>query len=124
MVADKPSVLVIDDNTQIRDVLQRSLSQQGWVVTTVEGGKEGLARYQEEAFDLVLLDLRLPDIDGHEVLERLKAQDAEATVIIMTGHDSLQSVMYAMNLGAVNYLTKPLDLDFLALVVDKALHRQ
>jgi len=124
MVADKPSVLVIDDNTQIRDVLQRSLSQQGWVVTTVEGGKEGLARYQEEAFDLVLLDLRLPDIDGHEVLERLKAQDAEATVIIMTGHDSLQSVMYAINLGAVNYLTKPLDLDFLALVVDKALRRR
>ena len=121
MRSDKPRVLVIDDDVRILDLFRQFLSQKGLAVTTAECGKEGLMRYAKDPFDLVLLDLRMPDIDGHEVLERIKDQDAQAKVIIMTGHDSLQSVIHAHNLGVMSYLTKPLDLDQLDFFIDQAL---
>ena len=111
MPSIRSRILAIDDDGHTLDILQRALAQQGFAVAAADTGEEGLARFTAEAFDLVLLDLVMPGMDGLAVLQRLKAQDPEAAVIIMTGHSSTESVVQAMKAGAVDYLTKPLDLD-------------
>ncbi len=121
MAPDQPRILAIDDDGHVLGILQRALAQQGYAVAAASTGEEGLARSAAEVFDLVLLDLRLPEMDGFDVLGRLRSQDPEAAVVIMTGHGSTESVVQAMKAGAADYLTKPLDLDHLEIVVGKAL---
>jgi DNA-binding NtrC family response regulator len=121
MANDKTRVLAIDDDGQTLEILQRALSDQGYVVVAADSGESGLALYAEKRFDLVLLDIRMPEMDGFEVLSRIREHDAEATVIIMTGYGSIDSVVRAMKGGATDYLSKPLDLDHLEIVLQKAL---
>jgi two-component system response regulator HydG/two-component system response regulator AtoC len=121
MVADKTRVLAIDDDEGTLRLLERALTALGWEVATAMSGEAGLKRYAEEHFDLVLLDLVMPGLDGFAVLERLKKQDSQATVVIMTGHASIESVVRAMKGGAQDYVDKPLDLDYLKIALDKAL---
>jgi DNA-binding NtrC family response regulator len=121
MADDKTRVLAIDDDGQTLDILQRALSDQGYVVVSADSGESGIALYAEKRFDLVLLDIRMPEMDGFEVLSRIREHDEEATVIIMTGYGSIDSVVRAMKGGATDYLSKPLDLDHLEIVLQKAL---
>jgi two-component system response regulator HydG len=118
---DKPRLLVIDDDRPVLEILKRALSGPDFEVDTVDNGLQGLELYAAGKFDAVLLDLRLPEIDGFEVLDRLLTRDPEALVIIMTGYGSTESVVRAMKAGAEDYLSKPLDLDHLAIVLEKAL---
>ena len=117
----KSTVLVIDDEEGIRALLQDFLVGEGFEVVAVADGEEGLECYGSGGFELVLLDLAMPKMDGMEVLRRLKAQDPQGTVVIMTAHGSFGSVVEAMKGGAEDYLGKPLDLDHLAVVLHKAL---
>jgi len=121
MPDDKTRVLAIDDDGQTLEILQRALSSQGYVVVTADSGESGIALYAEKRFDLVLLDIRMPGMDGFEVLSRITECDEEATVIIMTGYGSIDSVVQAMKGGATDYLGKPLDLNHLEIVLQKAL---
>ena len=121
MPLDKSRLLVIDDSRQALEVLKRALSQQDFEVDTVDNGLQGLERYAAGKFDAVLLDLSMPEMDGFEVLDRLRTRNPEALVIIMTGYESTESVVRAMKAGAEDYLTKPLDLDHLEIVLEKAL---
>ena len=120
-LTDKPRVLVIDDEVEVQDLLQRALSDQGFEVVTADSGARGLAHYAAAVFDVVLLDLSMPEMDGFEVLERLRAQDPDALIFIMTGYSSIESAVQAMNAGAVDYLPKPLNLYHLEIVLAKAL---
>src|SRR5437879_4772200 len=116
------NILVVDDERNIRTLCSRVLAGDQIEVHGVGSGKEGLQTADEVSPDLVLLDLRLPDMDGIEVLRALKARHAETAVIIITGFGQIQSAVEAMKSGATDYLEKPFEhLDKLKLAVARAL---
>jgi len=116
------NILVVDDERNIRTLCSRVLGGDQIEVHGVGSGKEGLQTADEVSPDLILLDLRLPDMDGIEVLRALKARHAETAVIIITGFGQIQSAVEAMKAGATDYLEKPFEhLDKLKLAVARAL---
>ena len=102
-------VLVVDDIEENRDVLSRRLKRQGYTVATSENGREALERLRSETFDLVLLDIMMPEMDGYEVLQRLKADEAlrHIPVIMISALSELDSVVRCIGMGAEDYLPKP-----------------
>ncbi len=114
------SILIIDDDALIRKTLAAHLAKQGFEVRAAEDGESGLAAAAEAAPDVVLCDIRLPDIDGLEVLGRLKESGHPAAVVIMTAYDDMKTTVEAVKRGAFEYLVKPLDYVALDLTVDKA----
>ena len=106
---DQGLLLVVDDNEMNRDVLSQRLKRQGHDVVTAENGREALAMARGQAFDLILLDIMMPEMDGYEVLQRLKADDALHTipVIMISALDEMDSVVRCIELGAEDYLPKP-----------------
>ena len=104
-------VLVVDDIEANRDVLSRRLKQQGYAVATAENGRQALARLRADTFDLVLLDIMMPEMDGYEVLRRLKADEAlrHIPVVMISALNELDSVVRCIELGAEDYLPKPFD---------------
>ena len=102
-------VLVVDDIEANRDVLSRRLEREGYTVATAENGRQALERLRAEAFDLVLLDIMMPEMDGYEVLQRLKADPAlrHIPVIMISALSELDSVVRCIGMGAEDYLPKP-----------------
>jgi DNA-binding NtrC family response regulator len=117
----QPSVLVIEDEDVVRSALARRLEQQGYLVEASPTATEGLKRLEEGTTDLVLLDYRLPDAEGLEVLERVRRGWPDVPVIMMTAFTNVETALQAMRLGAHNYVSKPFTLDEMMVVVDKAL---
>jgi two-component system response regulator AtoC len=115
------TILVVDDEHLIRWSLEQQLRREGYTIFLGETGAEALQKAQVEPPDLILLDVRLPDADGLQVLERLRAADPEALVIMITAHGGVDSAVRAMKLGAHDYIIKPFDMDELKLTVKKAL---
>jgi two-component system, NtrC family, nitrogen regulation response regulator NtrX len=113
-------ILIIDDEPAIRTTLANILEDEGHKATLCESGEEGLAQYAREEFDLILLDLWLPGIDGITVLERLRNAGAPP-VIVVSGHGSIDSAVRATRLGAYDFLEKPLSLERVLLTVTHAL---
>jgi adenylate cyclase len=105
------SLLVVDDNPTNRDLLSRQLARQGFSVSTAENGREALEMIEAQDFDLVLLDIMMPEIDGVEVLRRLKGDPAhhDLPVIMISALDEVASVVRCLEMGARDYLTKPFD---------------
>jgi len=114
------SILVIDDDPLVGKTLSSHLSRRGYEVLLAENGEEGLLKYGESCPDLVILDIRLPDKDGLEVLVKIKEKNKDACIIIMTAYDDMKTTVEAIKLGAFEYLVKPLDHVELDLTVDKA----
>jgi len=121
MTPGPATILVVDDEHLIRWSLEQQLRRDGYNVLLAETGAEALSKAQAENPDLILLDVRLPDADGLEILERLRAGDPEALVIMITAHGGVQSAVRAMKLGAHDYVIKPFDMEELTLTVRKAL---
>lgn len=105
----RPSILVIDDEDLIRWSLGQLLSRKGYEVVSAETGAVGFSLFQERTPDLVLLDLKLPDIDGLQLLPRLLERHRQTPVIIMTAYGSPTIEQQARDLGAVDFLRKPFD---------------
>ena len=104
-------LLLVDDSADSRDLLGELLLALGYTVQTAGRGEEALARVAEEAFDLIILDLMMPGMDGYEVLSRLK-QDAgtrHVPVLVVSGYTELDSVVRCVQMGAEDYLNKPFD---------------
>ncbi len=114
------TILIIDDDALIRKTLTAHLGKQGYEVRAAEDGESGLAAASDAPPDVVLCDIRLPDIDGLEVLDRLKEAGSPAAVVIMTAYDDMKTTVEAVKKGAFEYLVKPLDYVALDLTVDKA----
>ena len=114
-------ILVIDDEKLIRWTLEDVLRKEGYAVIVAESGEEGLKLVEEHGPDLIILDLRLPGMQGMEVLERVKKIEPKTVVIIVTAHGSAESAVEAMSKGAYDYLNKPFDVDEVRLVIRKAL---
>jgi len=104
-------LLVVDDNELNRDMLSRRLGGRGFAVEVAEDGERALARFEREAFDLVLLDVMMPGLSGIDVLRRLRERwsESDLPVIMATARDSTEDVVEALRLGANDYVTKPLD---------------
>jgi len=117
-------ILVVDDEQHVRRVLEVMLQRQGYQVTTADCGRAALEAFAAEVFDLVILDLRMPDLDGLEVLRRLRSQDPQATVVMITAYASVQTALEAMKQGAFDYIGKPFQEDEILLVAQKALERR
>jgi two-component system response regulator AtoC len=115
------SILIIDDDPLIRKTLSSHLSKKGYEVELAEDGGDGLQKYEECQPELVVLDIRLPDVDGLEVLMKIKEKNKNATIIIMTAYDDMKTTVEAIKLGAFEYLVKPLDNVELDLTISKAI---
>jgi adenylate cyclase len=110
-LTEAASILVVDDDAVMRSLLSRSLEQDGHLVTTARGGQEALHLISAEPFDVVLLDVLMPDLDGYHVLEQVKADQKlrHLPVIMITALDDVASAVRCIEMGADDYLTKPVD---------------
>lgn len=114
-------ILVIDDEKLIRWTLEQHLVKEGYEVVTAESAEKGLELISEEAPDLVLLDNRLPEMSGLEMLEKLNVPERGLMVIMITAHGMVETAVKAMKLGAYDYISKPFNLDEITFVIKKAL---
>ncbi len=106
-------ILVVDDEQDVCDMLEKFLKIKGYEVSTALSGKEALTLVKEEKPHIVLLDIRMPEMDGLECLERIKEIDKEIGVIMITALKQEEVGKKAMELGAYDYITKPLSLQYL-----------
>ena len=104
-------VLVIDDDASLRFTLEAVLSDAGLVVEACDGGASGLAAFEAHGADVVLTDLAMPEMDGMQVLERMRASDPSVPVLMLTAHGSERVAVSAMKAGAFDYIPKPFDPD-------------
>lgn len=114
-------ILVIDDETSILDLLRTVLTRRGHEVVTTSSGKRGISRYKEDRPRVTLLDLKMPDMNGIEVLRDIRAFDPEAQVIILTGAGSDELEKQANQLGAVDFLQKGFSLHALGEALNRVL---
>lgn len=121
MSESRPRILVVDDEESMRFFLRRALSRRGFEVDAAPDGPSGLALFLESRPDAVLLDVRLPGMNGREVLERIRATDPAVPVLVMTGYASVEDAMGAMWAGATDYVRKPLRADDVAGALERAL---
>ncbi|MEQ1681132.1 MAG: sigma-54 dependent transcriptional regulator [Nitrospira sp.] len=117
-------ILVIDDEQSLRDVLSIMLKRAGYAVTSAMDGEEAIELLNKEIFDLVITDLRMPKIDGMEVLKAVKSASPETVVLIITAFASADSAVEAMKQGAYDYLTKPFQVDEVQLIIRNALEKR
>jgi DNA-binding NtrC family response regulator len=120
----KPRILVVDDEERFRTTLARMLSLHGLPVLALGSGREALAALAAEAYDVVILDLRMPDLDGLRTLGEIKKLRPDTEVIILTGHASLDAAMEIIKLGGYDYLLKPCPVEDLMLKIDSAWERK
>ena len=118
------NILVIDDEEKILDALRLNLEQTGYSVATAKTGEEGLILFNNGDFDLVLADLQLPDMQGTEVMRRLKEKRPSIEVIIISGYGSVARAVEATKAGAFHFVEKPFEIDALLLLIERALERQ
>ena len=119
-MSQKPSVLVVDDESGILDTLRILLRNEGFEVTTAQGGKAGLEQIRTGAHDLILSDVRMPQVTGLDILNAAREQDPMTPVILMTAQASLQSAIQAVNSGAFYYIQKPFSNDELVAILRRA----
>jgi DNA-binding NtrC family response regulator len=105
---EKANILIVDDEEVVRLSHRRSLASMNCNTQVAEDGTSALQFMEEQAFDVILLDLRMPDLDGMEVLKTVKIRWPESEVVVITGYPSIESAKEAVRLGAYNYLAKPL----------------
>ncbi|HOE08461.1 MAG TPA: sigma-54 dependent transcriptional regulator [Treponemataceae bacterium] len=120
----KFNILIIDDEKNIREGLAASLELEGYNPVLAKDGKEGLELISRGDIDLVITDLRMPQVSGAEVLAKVSSESPGLPVIVLTGHGSIDSAVDAMRNGAYDFLTKPLSLDRLTLIVKRALQNR
>ena len=117
-------ILVVDDEQSLREVLSIMLKRAGYAVIAVSDGEEAIEQLQKEIFDLVITDLRMPKVDGMEVLRAVKSASPETVVLIITAFATADSAVEAMKQGAYDYLTKPFQVDEVQLIIRNALEKR
>jgi two-component system response regulator PilR (NtrC family) len=125
MVCENMSrILVVDDEQSMRDFLSIMLKKEGYDVVTAENGGSALKAIQAEIFDLVITDVKMPGVDGIEVLKTIKEVSPETVVIMITAFATAETAVEAMKLGAYDYITKPFKVDEIKLVIQKAIEKR
>src|SRR5260370_341661 len=117
-------ILVIDDESEIREGLELLLSSEGYAVDLAQNATEGERRLGSKAYDLVLLDLMMPDKSGMDVLRELGGKDRETPVLMITGYGSVEGAVQALKLGANDFFPKPWDNEKLLIEIDRMISEQ
>ncbi len=117
----KPSILVVDDKLAMRESLKDWLREDGYEVGLAAGGEEAIVKAKEKTWDVVLLDLKMPGMDGLETMKRLKEVSADTEILMMTAYATVDTAVQAMKEGAFDYLVKPFDPDEIELQIKKIL---
>jgi CheY-like chemotaxis protein len=120
-MSDKVKILIVDDESVVRQAFVRILSSDRCIVEAVSNGPDALRRMREQAFDVVLLDLKMPGMDGMTVLRTIKQNWPESEVIIVTGYAALESAKESVALGAFDYVAKPVGPEEVLNVTNEAL---
>lgn len=119
-----PKVLIVDDEERFRTTLRKLLTVAGMEATTAGSGPEALQELQRAAYDVILLDVKMPEMNGLEALAKIKKADPEIEVIMLTGHASVDVAVEIMKLGGYEYLLKPCPLEDLMVKIDAAYERK
>ncbi len=120
---DNVRILIVDDEKVIREGVERALAGKGYTISKAENGERGIEMIQEEGFDIVLLDLMMPGIDGFGVLEWVKTNEPHIQVIVVTGFATVSKAVTAMKRGAFDFVGKPFTPDYIRIVVDRAIEK-
>lgn len=123
-MANKNTILIVDDENNLREMLAILLKREGYDICQAENGESGFLKAQEISPDLIITDIRMPKITGIDLLRKLREQDNDVAVIMMTAFSSTEEAVEAMKLGAYDYITKPFKNDEIRLVVKNALERK
>lgn len=118
-----PSILIIDDEKSIRKTLTEILTYEGYKIDEASDGEEGLKKFKEKNFDLVLCDIKMPKLDGIEFLERAKEINDEVPIIIISGHGNIETAVEAVKKGAYDYISKPPDLNRMLITLRNAMDK-
>jgi two-component system response regulator HydG len=124
MMSRRPSILIIDDDENIAKTFTAVLEKQGYSVDTAKDGGEAIKKLNTERYDVALVDIRLPDIDGIELLTKMKKTIPKTLRIIITGYPSVQNAIEAINKGADGYIVKPIDPEDLLAKIKEQLEKQ
>lgn len=116
----RPRILVVDDDRAVRTALRVNLSRRDYDVTLADNGEAALDALQSGDFEVVLTDVKMPGMSGHELLEQIQALSADLPVVMMTGHGGVEDAVAAMRAGAADYVIKPVSRDELLVVLDRA----
>ncbi|MGQ9474201.1 MAG: sigma-54-dependent transcriptional regulator, partial [Candidatus Caldatribacteriaceae bacterium] len=114
-------ILVVDDERFMAEMLQEILEEEGMLVETALDGKQALQKFHSSSFDLVLLDLRMPELSGMEVLREIKKTDADVPVVVITAYGSVDNAVEALKVGAYDFVTKPFKIEELKNIIHRAL---
>lgn len=117
-------ILVVDDEPLMRDFLVETLQRKKYLVEAVGNGSQAIEKVKAEYYDLVITDIRMPEVSGMEVLEEVKKINPETEIIMITAFGTIENAVGAMKLGAYDYITKPFSADEIEIVVDRAVERQ
>lgn len=123
-MSEKANILVVDDDPSIRKVLTAILEEKGYSVEAVETGKEAIRKTKTEFYNLALIDIRLPDMEGVQLLTKMKETKPKMAKIMITGYPSLQNAVEALNKGADAYIIKPLNMDKTLATIQDHLDKQ
>jgi len=123
-VSEQARILVIDDDKSIRETLKAVLEEKGYIVDTAENGEGAIEKSKTKFYNLALIDIRLPDMDGVKLLTSMKETIPKMVKIILTGYPSLQNAIEAVNRGADGYVVKPFDMDNVLNTIKEHLQRQ
>ncbi len=116
------SILIVDDDISLTKILREELTSVGYDVEVINDSTEAFKRLQSEFYDLILLDLKMPEVDGFQILKGLKSKDYPGKIIVMTAYADVENAVLAKKLGADDFLSKPYDLDELLITIQKVLH--
>ena len=116
-------ILIIDDERSIRNVLKDILGNEGFKVDEASDGEEGLQKFKQNGYDLILCDIKMPKLDGLEFLDAVVAANSETPVIMISGHGNIETAVDAVKKGAYDYISKPPDLNRLLITIRNALDK-
>jgi DNA-binding NtrC family response regulator len=117
-------ILVIDDERPIRRTLCEILEFEKFEVDQAENGEEGLIMAQKKEYDVILCDIKMPKMDGIEVLEKIKELEHDSTIVMISGHGTIETAVDALKKGAFDYIPKPPDLNRLLVTVRNAINKK
>ena len=123
-MGERPRILIVDDDESIRKVLVAVLEENEYVVDSAKDGKEAIEKTSRDFYNLALVDIRLPDIEGTKVIAKMKETTPRMRKIIITGYPSLQNAVDALNKGADAYIMKPFDMDKVLQTIKEQLEKQ
>ena len=117
------NILVVDDDKVLADNLVEYLSKLGYQASPAYGGREGLTKFEQGDFQLVITDLKMPEMDGMELMEAVRRLDGRVVVMVITGYGTIESSVEAIKKGAYDYIPKPFKMEELEVIVSRALER-